>query len=138
MKINYFIVLMISTVLMSGGCKEEKHPPAEMDQMKEVIAIHDEVMPKMATIGDLVSQLKEKTESPAGNSDYEAAMKDLQNAHQAMMEWMQGFGERFDSDEILKGKPLTDQKNNGSMKKRKKSAPLRNKSTGVSPGPGTY
>jgi hypothetical protein len=27
-----------------------------------------------------------------------------------MMEWMQGFGERFDSDEILKGKPLTDQK----------------------------
>jgi hypothetical protein len=110
MKINYFIVLMISTVLMSGGCKEEKHPPAEMDQMKEVMAIHDEVMPKMATIGDLVSQLMEKTESPAGNSDYEAAMKDLQNAHQAMMEWMQGFGERFDSDEILKGKPLTDQK----------------------------
>ena len=27
-----------------------------------------------------------------------------------MMNWMQGFGSRFDSDEILNGKELTEQK----------------------------
>ena len=27
-----------------------------------------------------------------------------------MMDWMQGFGSRFDSDEILNGKELTEQK----------------------------
>jgi hypothetical protein len=27
-----------------------------------------------------------------------------------MMDWMAGFGERFDSEEILDGKPLSEQK----------------------------
>ncbi|CAN0593892.1 unnamed protein product [Ectocarpus sp. 12 AP-2014] len=27
-----------------------------------------------------------------------------------MMDWMQGFGDRFDADEILNGKDLTDEK----------------------------
>ena len=37
-------------------------------------------------------------------------MKDLQIAYKAMMDWMNGFGDRFDSDEILNGKELTPQK----------------------------
>lgn len=31
-------------------------------------------------------------------------------AHQSMMDWMQDFGTKFDHDEILKGKELSDGK----------------------------
>ena len=37
-------------------------------------------------------------------------MKDLQRANKSMMDWMMGFGDRFDSDEILNGKELTAEK----------------------------
>ena len=37
-------------------------------------------------------------------------MEDLQDAHKTMMEWMKGFGEHFDSDEILNGKELSPEK----------------------------
>ncbi|MEM9142407.1 MAG: hypothetical protein AAGA86_05420 [Bacteroidota bacterium] len=84
---------------------ERKNP-----QMKEVMAIHDDVMPKMGTIGRLVAELKPKVDSTETGVQYGAAMKDLQAAHQGMMDWMKGFGDRFDPDEILNGKALTDQK----------------------------
>ncbi|AKA34770.1 hypothetical protein VC82_1127 [Flagellimonas lutaonensis] len=78
--------------------------------MQEVMAIHDEVMPKMSKLGKLVAELKTKVDTTETGRQYEAAMKDLQAAHKAMMDWMQGFGDRFDSDEILNGKELTPQK----------------------------
>ena len=37
-------------------------------------------------------------------------MKDLQDSHKSMMDWMQGFGTRFDPDEILDRKALSPQK----------------------------
>jgi hypothetical protein len=37
-------------------------------------------------------------------------MTDLQAAHKSMMDWMKGFGDRFDSEEILKGKALSPEK----------------------------
>ncbi|MEM9867481.1 MAG: hypothetical protein AAF765_07340, partial [Bacteroidota bacterium] len=39
-----------------------------------------------------------------------SAMKDLQDANSAMMDWMMNFGSRFDSEEVLHGKELTEQK----------------------------
>jgi hypothetical protein len=78
--------------------------------MKGVMAIHDEVMPKMGTIGKLVSQLDEKITNDASSENYVAAREDLKAAHKAMMDWMKGFGDRFDGDEILNGKALTEEK----------------------------
>lgn len=78
--------------------------------MQEVMAIHDEVMPKMGTLGKLVGELKSKVDTTATGQEYEAAMKDLQEANKAMMDWMRSFGLRFDSDEILNGKELTEEK----------------------------
>lgn len=74
------------------------------------MAIHDEVMPKMGKLGKLVGQLKSKVDSTENGQQYAVAMKDLQKAHASMMDWMQGFGERFDPDEILNGKELTPKK----------------------------
>jgi DNA-directed RNA polymerase subunit L len=38
------------------------------------------------------------------------AMKDLQEANKSMMDWMQEFGDKFDSEEILDGKELSKEK----------------------------
>lgn len=78
--------------------------------MEQVMAVHDEVMPKMGTIGKLVAELKAKVDTTEMGQQYETAMKDLQEANRAMMDWMRDFGDRFDSDEILNGKELTEEK----------------------------
>ena len=112
MKSKIFLLgLLISLFIIS--CKEEKKSASgevEMSKMEQVMAIHDEVMPEMSTIGKLVSELKPKADSTEMGMQYGNAMKDLQDAHKAMMDWMRGFGDRFDSDEILNGKELSDQK----------------------------
>ncbi len=82
----------------------------QTNQMKEVLAIHDEVMPKMGTIGKLVAELNTKVDSTEAGMEYDAAKKDLQAAHKSMMDWMHDFGERFNSDEILNGKELSPEK----------------------------
>ena len=105
---KYYLILLSLTVTLA--CKTEKKSPDEPSQMEQVMAIHDEVMPKMGKLGKLVAELKQKVDTTEQGQNYEAAMKDLQAAHESMMDWMKGFGERFDSDEILNGKALTSQK----------------------------
>lgn len=78
--------------------------------MDEVMAIHDEVMPKMGTIGKLVGDLKAKVDTTEMGHKYEVAMKDLQDANTAMMDWMKDFGDRFNHEEILEGKALSAEK----------------------------
>ena len=93
-----------------GGCKEDKKVDPSAEMMKEVLAVHDEVMPKMGTIGKLVAQLKPKVDATEQGVKYEKAMKDLQESNTEMMEWMQRFSERFSSEEIMNGKALTPEK----------------------------
>ena len=109
MKIKYTFFTALALVLFLS-CKEEEKKSETPSQMKEVMAIHDEVMPEMGTIGKLVSELKPKVDSTETGIEYEKAMKDLQTAHKSMMDWMKGFGDRFTSDEILNGAALTEQK----------------------------
>ena len=105
---------ILFTFILLGffSCKEEKKTErlTESSQMKEVMAIHDEVMPKMGTIGKLVRELKSKVDTTTQGLEYKKAMKELQEGNKAMMDWMQGFGNKFDSDEILYGKALSEQK----------------------------
>ncbi len=93
--------------------------------MQEVIAIHDEVMPKMSDISKLVAQLKPMADSTETGMEYMVAMKDLQAAHKSMMDWMQGFGSRFDSDEILNGKELNSEKKAWLLEEEQKVIRLR-------------
>ncbi len=105
--------MLLTFILLSAfSCKEDKKKdaPSGDNQMKEVMAIHDEVMPKMGNIGKLVATLKSEVDSTAQGIEYEKAMIDLQEGNKAMMDWMQGFGDRFDSDEIMKGKMLSEEK----------------------------
>ena len=60
-KFIFLSVLIISTTFSS--CKEVKKAPEGPTQMEKVMAIHDEVMPKMGTIGKLVGELKAKVDT---------------------------------------------------------------------------
>ena len=103
------IAILFLVAVFCIGCKDAKKEE-ELTQMEQVMAIHDEVMPKMGRLGELVGQLKEKVDTTEVGKQYEATMLDLQKANEDMMQWMMGFGDRFDSEEILEGKPLTNQK----------------------------
>ena len=109
---KFFSILATALLISSISCKDEKKEAvkASNEQMKKVMAIHDEVMPKMSVMGSIVGELSSKEDSTEIGLQYKAARSDLQDAHKAMMDWMQGFGSRFDSDEILNGKELTEQK----------------------------
>ena len=104
--------LLCTLVLFIFSCKEEKKDTSsiERSQMQQVMDIHDEVMPKMGTLGSLARKMKGKADTTAIGLKYSTAQQDLEAAHTEMMDWMTGFSERFDSNEIMKGKPLTEQK----------------------------
>ncbi|MEM9364132.1 MAG: hypothetical protein AAGA43_15935 [Bacteroidota bacterium] len=104
------ILVFALLILFAFSCKEQKKTLEGPTQMEEVMAIHDEVMPKMGKLGKLVGELKSKVDTTETGKQYEAAMKDLQDANKSMMDWMMSFGNRFDSDEILEGKALSEQK----------------------------
>jgi len=106
---NTLIVLFTACLLSVSSCKEEKKVE-EPSRMENVMNVHDEVMPKMGTLGKLVGQLKPMADSLGAESIEAKAMKDLQYANKAMMDWMQGFGNHFDAEEIMKGKELSEEK----------------------------
>ena len=108
-KTAILMFVALGTFLLS--CKGEKKEEGDKGSlMKEVMAIHDEVMPEMGKVGKLVGRLKGMVDSTAQGQRYEKAMKDLQASHAGMMDWMKDFGNQFDSDEILNGKPLSAEK----------------------------
>lgn len=102
-----------------GGCaqqsnskeRDQKSETATTDpySMEGVMAVHDEVMPKMGEISMLIDALKEQADKNP-NSPQANAMKKLQESHKAMMDWMREFGDAFTSDEILKGAALSEEK----------------------------
>lgn len=67
----------------------------------EVLAIHDEVMPRMTEINKLSSQLRQikasagETEEgkPAVIEGLDEALQNLREAEQSMMDWMKEYGE---------------------------------------------
>ncbi|KAA2219538.1 hypothetical protein [Maribacter flavus] len=105
---KYFIRIL-SCFLLFISCKEEKKETSP-SQMEQVMAIHDEVMPKMGQLGKLVGQLKPMADSLGTDSPQAKAMRDLQDANKSMMDWMQGFGDRFEPEEIMDGKELSEEK----------------------------
>lgn len=110
----FFLLLSLSLTVISCANKakntsENQDSIYEEDgaySMKAVMAVHDEVMPKMGEISLLIDRLKPLADQNP-DSPYANAMKELQNSHKAMMDWMGDIGEAFTSEEILKGAPLS-------------------------------
>jgi ABC-type oligopeptide transport system substrate-binding subunit len=103
------LVLLISMSITSCG-EEPKKEKTEVEMlqekfdmnMKETIAIHDEVMPKMSEINNLLSELE--MQSPKMNQEeYQLTSSRLQESYMQMMSWMKKFSANFDTKEVNSG-----------------------------------
>lgn len=106
---KFSLLLLILTMAVTS-CKNGEKKSEGPTQMEEVMAVHDNLMPKMSDISSLMSELETKIDSIESSEKYQKAIDDLAASHTAMMDWMKDFGAKFDVDEILRGKPLTEQK----------------------------
>lgn len=112
-------MLTLSMGLLFGGCGQQPSSQkaeqaadqvdADPYSMEAVMAVHDEVMPKMGEISMLIDALKGQADQEP-ESPQALTMKKLQESHKAMMDWMREFGDAFNSDEILKGAALSEEK----------------------------
>jgi hypothetical protein len=102
------VFLIIVTVTFS--CRKEQRDDMEATRMERVIAVHDEMMPKMGIIGKLISDLEPMADSTFGGKPYKVAIDDLKEGYNMMMDWMKEFGDKFDFEEIMEGKALTKEK----------------------------
>lgn len=127
MRVSALIIAFVFSLVVLS-CKEKA--PNKNTQMKEVMAVHDELMPKMGKIGRLVGELNKIEDSTETGQLYRAAKLDLQEANKAMMDWMKELGDRFDYEEIMKGKELTEQKQQWLNEEEEKVEVLKEKING--------
>lgn len=107
------ILLLVFVVIASCKEKTEKtsnETTEEVTQMEEIVAVHDELMPKMSEISLLITQLEERMDSTQADSIRQVVVMDLKSANEAMMTWMMDFSKDYDSEEVMEGKELTPEK----------------------------
>lgn len=91
-------ILILFLVLGMVACQQK---PSKLHQeykqdLDEVLAVHDSVMGKMNTMGNLISEIKKPAQDSTENSqEAKAALSDLENAHDGMMDWMHGFAKKI-------------------------------------------
>lgn len=99
------LISLILVLTVSCDKKPSQEAQAFNKAFKEVMAVHDEVMPKMNEMGKLSTELKAKVDTTAAGKTYQKALDSLGNAHTAMMTWMEDFSKRFPyAEDRLKGK----------------------------------
>lgn len=101
MKYLYTIIVSLVLVLYLTSCGNQLSK-AEQDfdaTMQNVIDAHDEVMPKMGNINSLIQQLESKIDTTTTGQTHQKAQKDLKDAYDLMMIWMEDFSEKFPYEE---------------------------------------
>ena len=89
-----YIFILLSALILMSGCEQKR---SWTNLSKEVMVIHDEVMPKMDEIVDLQQRLKGflmTTRMDSTNvirQQVEDGLTDLVRADEAMWEWMHAF-----------------------------------------------
>ena len=107
MKKCIIIIVILFTVFgcrkssSNGDIESEKSDPISQETQlyKEVIAVHDKVMPRLGNIASLKSRIEEQIGKLESNPDLEPErltklrnqMKALDEADEAMMAWMRIF-----------------------------------------------
>lgn len=102
----------------------------EPTQMEQVIENHDELMDKMPNTVKLINSLQTVAQNAEDKAKYELAIEELRTANRAMQDWMAGFGKRFDMDEMMNGKKLSEEKQIWLDEEEKKVTKLRNQIDG--------
>ncbi|MEO9964392.1 MAG: hypothetical protein ABJF11_01305 [Reichenbachiella sp.] len=94
----FFYTVIALLIFISTGCTSEKEEQQKL--FNEVIAVHDEVMPKMDQLRSLAKKLSSQADSLALDSiadrtakidELRQLSKNLKDANEGMMEWMRQF-----------------------------------------------
>ena len=106
--------LILALALLFSACKDRPNPDALNNEsedstlFEEVMAIHDEVMPEMATLHRLKKQLQE-IETPENKDFIATHIKSINESDDAMMTWMATFelpSDESEVDEYLRGEKV--------------------------------
>ncbi len=98
------IIIALFGILVISSCSD-KQKESENKLYKQVMAVHDEVMPKMDDLMKLKKQIGKKIETMKSSADstnvekirkLEAIQHDLTNSNDAMMDWMHQFNNNFE------------------------------------------
>lgn len=91
-RFKFYSLMKFSIILIFfGGCKQHKGDITN-PLYHEVMAIHDEVMPKMSTIHHYKKELKKvRTSYPEWQDSITTLIKVLDDADESMMVWMEEF-----------------------------------------------
>ncbi|SFS76756.1 hypothetical protein SAMN04487906_1634 [Zhouia amylolytica] len=83
-------------LLLMISCGNDNSKQEVFDSLKkEVLKVHDEVMPKMGKINTLITELDSKIDTTEMGKSYEKAKQELEESHDMMMSWMKNFGDQF-------------------------------------------
>ena len=114
-KLAFVSALLLSGIMISctsnseseSTTQEETTEKSPVEEAREnVMALHDEVMAKMNTMGKLRTELGTMQDTLNPIAEIDSAIVNLQNAHDDMMNWMGEFqdieSQTDDESEILK------------------------------------
>ncbi len=116
---------LVAGMLFSSSSVKAQGSEKEPTKMEQVMASHDEVMDEMPKLVKLINKLQTKADASYDKIKYKKAITDLKSANKSMMTWMSGFGERFEADEMMKGKALSEQKQKWLLEEEQKVAALK-------------
>lgn len=97
--------LLFALIILLSACKDRSNPEASTNEngesplFEDVMAIHDEVMPEMATLHRLKKQLQE-IETPENKDFIANHIKSINESDEAMMTWMATFEMPSDKNEV--------------------------------------
>ena len=107
LKVGVLMLMILSACNQNTSEKKEAAgtPDAVEKKRNEVMAIHDEIMPRIGTLMNLKTQLKEKaaaidTDQGIDQEQLDAiqiSIEKLENADEAMMQWMRTYKDPADS-----------------------------------------
>ncbi|SCY31868.1 hypothetical protein SAMN05192588_2227 [Nonlabens sp. Hel1_33_55] len=99
------LIWICAVLLMVTACKEETTAELDtemnkFDQLTEqTMEVHDEVMPEMSHLMELSMEIDQKLESAELDDDQVQQLFDAQveldDSHDAMMDWMKDYTEKF-------------------------------------------
>lgn len=93
------IIATAVLILSLHQCKPPTPEQLEINQKHdEIMVIHDEVMPLMKDI----YQLKKELKKSSGSEEVQILIERLEDADEAMMDWMAGYDKPSTSDENYK------------------------------------
>lgn len=107
--LKIIVIALFTTLISCGETPKKEEATADPYSMQAVMAVHDEIMPKMGQIAKLSGQLKPLADANPEGPEAAVVMA-LKESHDAMMTWMKEIGETFTHEEIMKGAKLSEQK----------------------------